>query len=278
VAYFRPTDRERALALHRLLEEFLALYRERAGVAPTLRMAVLQPDDWARVTSLPYGLPNNSGDADDLLLAATTPPGSIGLRKLPAGRLMDHLVVGHEGGHLLTWAVMPDALKSPAPEGGHPSDVAQRIANLQRIPGWYWEFAANYFATAFLESRHPADAVAWRAFFAEGTSGAPPRFTNLADWYGAAMRAMVNDSTPYVLTREGGANQSWYQGVTTLAAAHVYDRAGFELVDHVRRTMRGDATPATARIVEEIEAMAPGFKALLDRLGASYVDPAPPPP
>jgi hypothetical protein len=55
----------------------------------------------------------------------------------------------------------------------------------------------------------------------------------------------------------------------------VYDRAGFDFVDHVRRTMRGDTMPTTARLAEEVEALAPGFKALLDRLGASYVDPAP---
>ena len=277
VAYFRPADRERAVGLHRLLEEFLAVYRERAGVARTFRVAVLRPADWTRLTSLPYGLPNNSGLGDDLLLAATTPPDSIGVRSLPRGRLMDYLVIGHEGGHLLTWALMPDELRAAAEsEDEPPPDAAQRFVTLRRVPGWYWEFAANYFATAFLETRYPDDASAWRAFFMKATDGDPPRFTNLAEWYGAVMQAMDNDSTPYVLTREGGANQSWFQGVTSLAAAHVYDQAGFAFVDHVRRTVRGEAAPTSAQLVDEIEAVAPGFKARLDRLGASYVDSPPP--
>jgi hypothetical protein len=277
VAYFRPADRDRAVGLHELLEEFLAVYRERANVARTFRVAVLRPEDWRRVTPLPYGLPNNSGIADDLLLAATTPPDSIGARSLPRGRLMDHLVIGHEGGHLLTWALMPDELRAYAEsEDDPPPDVARQFATLRRVPGWYWEFAANYFATAFLETLYPDDASAWRAFFTSATNGDPPRFTNLAEWYGAVMQAMANDSTPYVLTREGGLNQSWFQGVTSLAADHVYDQVGFAFVDHVRRTVRGEAAPTSAQLVDEIEAVAPGFKARLDRLGASYVD-APPP-
>jgi hypothetical protein len=276
VAYFRPADRERAEELHRLLEEFLAVYRERANVVRTFRVAVLRPADWTRVTPLPYGLPNNSGTGGDLLLAATTPPDSIGARSLPRGRFMDYLVVGHEGGHLLTWAFMPDELRAFAESGDDPPpDVAQRFATLRRVPGWYWEFAANYFATAFLETQYPADARAWRTFFTSMTAGDSPRFTNLAEWYGAAMQAMASDSTPYMLTREGGRNQSWFQGVTSIAAAHVYDESGFTFVDHVRRTVRGEEAPTNAELVEEIEALAPGFKARLDRLGASYVDPPP---
>ncbi len=279
VAYFRPADRGRAQELHRLLEEYLLLYRERAGVTRTFRVAVLRPEDWARMTSIPYGLPNNSGLSGDLLLAATTPPESIGARSLPPGRLMDHLVIGHEGGHLLTWALMPDELRIQAElHDEHPPEILQRFDVLQRVPGWYWELAANYFATAFIETRYPDEASDWRAFFEKATSGDPPRFTNLAEWYGAVMQAMANDSTPYVLTREGGLNQSWFQGVTSLAAAHVYEQAGFAFVDHVRRTVSGEKALTSAQLVDEIEAVAPGFKERLDRLGATYVHAPPPSP
>jgi hypothetical protein len=148
----------------------------------------------------------------------------------------------------------------------------KRFRTVQTVPGWYFEFAANYLMVAFLEAHHPEDAAAWRAFLAEIAGVPTPRFTHLADWYGAALWAATPDSTPYVLSDEGGLNQSWYQGVTGLAAAHVHSRSGLALIPHIRRMVSGEEAPKTQSIVEELEAMAPGLIELLERLGAGYLD------
>lgn len=275
VVYYRPSDRIRALAMHALLSDFVEHFGERSAIRVTLRVAVLGPEDWSRLTRLPYGLPNNSGPPDNLLLAATVPPDSIGLRALPGGRLTDLLTVGHEGGHLLVWALLPDTLRHYlTSDDDIPPGIRQRFANIGQSPGWYHEFAANYFIIAYLDGRHPEASSDWRAFLRRDAASGPHRFTHLADWYGAAMQAMSADSTPYVLTREGGANQSWYQAVTGLAAAHVYHHQGLAFVDHVRRAISGEPVPATPQLVEEINSLAPGFKALLDSLGARHTEPS----
>jgi len=88
-----------------------------------MRVAVLSPQDWTRLTRIPSGLPNNSGPGTgNLLLAAASPPERIGAHEMPSGRTGDLLVIGHEGGHLMIWELMPVQLK----EGLTSPDPPQR--------------------------------------------------------------------------------------------------------------------------------------------------------
>ena len=272
-AYFRPADRARALQVHGLLEDFLGYHRTEAAIDTRLRVAVVGPEDWERITRLPFGLPTNSGLLGNLLLAATVPPERVGARSLPGGAITDLLVVGHEGGHLLTYALMPDALKANLTirPDSWPPDVARRFARIQRVKPWYWELAANWFAEAFIAAKRPAAATGWRDYLEANAAIPPPRFTHLDDWLSfAANQPVAADSTPWVLTEEGGLNQSWYQGAVGLAAAHLYEHAGFGMLAHVRRMIGGEGPTTTPGIVAELEALAPGFSALLDRLGVDW--------
>ena len=269
-AYFRPVHRARGMELHSLLAEYLEFYRKETGVDVRMRIAVLDSVDWSRVSRVPYGLPNNSGMTGKLLLAAAVPPSRVGVRTLPPGRIYDALAVGHEGGHLLVWALMPDRLTTSIANDTFPPDVVERLQAIQRVPSWYWEFAANYLTTAFLEARHPDRAKAWHDHLREIAQVPRPKFTHLADWYGAEMRAAVRDSVPYILTVEGGRNQGWYQGVVGLAAEHVHRRGGLALIAHIRRMASGEKAPTTGEITQELEATAPGFIAVLDSLGAGH--------
>lgn len=63
---------------------------------------------------------------------------------------------------------------------------------------------------------------------------------------------------------------TWYQGVVGQLAAHVQSRKEADAAAHIRRLISGDVSPTTPEIVEELEAMAPGARALLDKLGAGY--------
>jgi hypothetical protein len=269
-SYFRPAHRARASELQVLLADFLRFAHDSVGVDVAMGVAVLDSSDWARVTTVPYGLPTNSGlGTGNLLLAASTPPERVGARVMPSGRAMDFLTIGHEGGHLLTWELLPPPMRAAvASRDSLPPEIMARFRKLRQIPAWYWEMVSNYFATAFLAAVHPEGAAAWYAHLQEVTAIPRPRFTHLDDWFGRVMTAVTSDSARYVFTAEGGLNQGWYQGVTGQVAVHLYEKAGTAFLNHIRAIFEVSAAPTTAELVVQLDALAPGVTDLLRRLGA----------
>lgn len=272
-AYFRPEHRSRALELHSLLAGFVTYYREHAEVESRMRVAVVNSTDWGRLTNAPYGLPTNSGPLStaNLLLAASTPPERVGAREMPRGRVYDFLTIGHEGGHLLTWELMPAEMRAALVSPDEPSaDMMVRLRNLGRVPAWYFEMAASYFATAFLEANHPEGAAAWLDHLKELTAIDRPRFTHLGDWFGRVMTATAPDSTPYVFSSEGGLNQGWYQGVVGQVAAHIYRQTGLTFITQIRSLLALSTAPSTQELAERLDSIAPGVIDLLRDLGADW--------
>jgi hypothetical protein len=273
--YFRPADRERALELQGMMQEFLGFWSPRLRVDLHVRLAVLRPDDWSKLTPLPYGFPNNFGPPADLVLAPATPeppsgPESILVEGGRDGR--DWLLVGHEGGHLLTSALVTPAMREIVlvPTELLPQSLRERFERLGSVPPWYWEYAANLLATRFLEAAHPEEAVSWMKFLRALTATPAPRFTHLDDWFGRLMRTKTPDGKPALASPEGVSNFGWYQGVVGQLAAHVQSHKEAEALSHIRRLASGDVSPPTPGVIEDLEAMAPGARALLDSLGAGY--------
>ncbi|HSJ32220.1 MAG TPA: hypothetical protein VK933_12345 [Longimicrobiales bacterium] len=271
--YFRSPDRERALELQSMLDEFLDFWNPRLGLNAHVRVAVLSPDDWQQMTPLPYGFPNNFGPPANLILAASAPPSPTDLDTLLAdgtrdGR--DWLLIGHEGGHLLNWALLPPNVLAYANDRTQTDTAAQtRLRRVDRIPKWFWEYSASYFLTAFLEARHPTAATPWKRFLEAFARPPAPRYSHLDDWFGDFMRATAADGSPYFLSADGGRNFGWYQGVAGLLGAHVIAQGG-DGVAHIRRTITGDYAPSTASILAELESIAPGTRALVERLDVGY--------
>lgn len=271
-AYFRPQHRARALEVQSLLKDFLTFYRERAGLETVMRVAVVDSMDWVRITNAPYGLPTNSGPGTaNLLLAATMPPDRVGAREMPPGRVSDFLTVGHEGGHLLMWQLLPADMRAAMVATERPSaEMIARFQNIGQIPVWYREMVANYFASAFFEATHPEEAAAWTKYLREIASVDRPRFTHLNDWFGRVMQATAADGTPYVFSAEGGRNQGWYQGVVGQVAAYVHKQTGLSFITHIRSVLILPAPPTTVDLVTQLESIAPGVVGLLRDLGAEW--------
>ena len=271
--YFRPADRERALALQSMLDEFLDFWNPRLGLNAHVRVAVLSPDDWQQLTPLPYGFPNNIGPPANLILAPSAPAPPTDLDTLLMDRThdgRDWLVIGHEGGHLLNWALLPARVLDYANDRTQTDTAAERqLRRVDRIPKWFWEYSSNFFLTAFLEARHPISAAAWNRYLEAYARPPAPRYSHLDEWFGEFMRATAADGSPYFLSAEGGRNFGWYQGVAGLLGAHVIAEGG-DGVAHIRRTIAGDDTPSTASLLAEMESMAPGTMALVERLGVGY--------
>lgn len=276
--HFRAEDRVRALELQSMMQEFLGFWNPRLNVELHVRVAVLRPDDWSKVTPLPYGFPNNFGPPANLILAPATPEPPSGLDTIlvESGRDgRDWLLVAHEGGHLLTLALLPPAMRESAlvPKARQSKDVRERFERLGSVPMWYWEYVANLFATGFLEAARPPEAGSLMKYLRAWTATPSPQFTHLDDWsalMSALMRARTPDGKPAFTSSDAGANFGWYQGVVGQLAAHVQSRREVDALSHIRRVTSGDVSRTTAEIVGELEAMAPGARALLDRLGAGY--------
>ena len=292
--YFRPLDRQRASALKAMLKEFSEFWSDRYGIGSAIRVAVLRPEDWQRITPFPYGFPHYFVLPANLLPAAAAPSRAGGPDSLLArdGRdVRDWLLIGHEGGHLLTWSMLPGVLKDsaaghlawltvPVAMRGESANLAvglspvvrSRFERLAALPQWYWEYAATLFMMRFLTERHPEIAAAYNAYFQGLTPVAPPRFSDLDDWFDELMRARTPEETPYFLTQSGGENFAWYQGVTGQLVAHVLRSGrGDAALSHVRRMVSDKAAPvSSSAIISELEEIAPGARALLKHLGASY--------
>jgi hypothetical protein len=276
--YFRPADRKRALELQSMMQEFLGFWNPRLNVDLQVRVAVLRPDEWSKLTPLPYGFPNNFGPPANLILAPATPEPPSGLETLLVedgrdGR--DWLLVGHEGGHLLTLALLPPAMRENVlvPNELQMKDVRERFARLGSVPIWYWEYVANLFATGFFEAARAAEAGAWMKYLRAWTATRSPQFTHLDDWsalMSVLMRTKTPDGEPAFTSSDAGSNFGWYQGVVGQLAAHVQSRKEADAISHIRRLTSGPVSPTTPEIVEELETMAPGARALLDGLGAGY--------
>jgi hypothetical protein len=153
---------------------------------------------------------------------------------------------------------------------GSPADTVfpRRVRWINSIPHWFWEYSANYFATAFLQARHPDDGATWDRYLETLAAPGARRFSHL-DELPELMRVRAEDGSPYFLSPEGAPNFGWYQGVVGVLGVHVIAQRG-DAVGHIRRVLSSDHAPTTAELLAELEAIAPGARALLDSLGADY--------
>jgi hypothetical protein len=270
--YFRPHDRERALQLRSMAEEYLAFWNPRLGSQLQLRIAVLSPDDWQKITRLPYGFPNAIAAPANLVPAPATPPPATGIDTLyiQGQRQRDWMLIAHEGGHLLTWWLLPPEVLAGLAAAAPGDTAMQRHARrLSTVSPWFWEYAANYLTTGFLQERHPDDGAAWVRYLETLATPAARRFSHLDDWFGRLMRERAEDGSPYFLTSEGAPNFAWYQGVTGVLGAHVLAQQG-DAIGHIRQVLSSNEAPTTEQLIAGIEAIAPGARALVDSLGAGY--------
>lgn len=147
--YFRADHRQRALELQTMLQQFLQFWNTRLGLDTRLRLAVLAPDDWRKLTPLPYGFPNNFGPPANLIPAPATPELASGVDTLLVERGDHHrdwLLVAYEGGHLLTWALLPPAMRDSltVPNALLSPGLRERFRRLGFVPPWYWEYLRDH--------------------------------------------------------------------------------------------------------------------------------------
>ena len=251
VTYHSEGCGKRARKLSAAIAEMNAFYQTHLGIRASVPLAVLNSNDWVRVSSRPYGMPNIDGTPPVIFMPATSGGLAFHLmmaRKdaIPAKRLEDHLRARRVGFEAAADEFV-DIIGFH--ELGHALCARYGIA-----PRCHWldEYVASYFAYAFVsERRHRSKEV----FELLGRpSKARPLNTSLADFerlYGG-----VDD-------------YGWYQGMFESHIQTVYPRLGLQFLRELRRRFPAPPVPLLDipvpnpvephPVLTELEAFAPGF-------------------
>ena len=253
--------RTRAEWLQTDLRQMNAFFQEHLGVQTDVALAVLNPADWKKTYNAPYGLPGILGKPRVIFMPAHS--GGAAFRQMmarrdaiPAQELQSYL----EDKHQAFEATADDFVDIIAfHELGHALSYAYGIR-----PRCHWlsEFAASYFAYAFLSERKPE---LIRVFDLLGRpSGMRPPNATLAHF------ERVHDKT---------VDTGWYQGMFERHIRELYPRLGLEFLRELKRHFPAgpDAkigASASASVqkkakkrsippeqaLEKLEVIAPGFQ------------------
>jgi len=252
--YFSPNYRERATELQTMIDEAMGFFEDSLHLRRDVILVVLSPENWLKLTPLPYGIPFASEEASAIVLAAEDgmvtdvflslfplyPEERIDIIK-SAGFSFDdavrkkvELIGFHELGHLL---VRPYGIATSSP--------------------WLNEFLATYFSYSFMRTKYPHLADMYMAF-AVFPSSYQPGYTSL-------------DEFDKYYTGVGFENYGWYQGIFAEKIAEVFAHRGLGFLADVRDAFpEGSENLSGAEVLNRLENIYPGFlewAAVLESIG-----------
>lgn len=249
--YYSAGARERAEELQEWLRTADLFFRDRLGVSPRFRLAVLDEEDWAEISAIPYGVPFFSPEPHVIVLpavpeaAAVTQIYTAARVALPAHAAQDLADIGvtyeeavlqvldligfHEVGHVYINAF-----------GFNGTNTAR----------WLEELLATYAAYSFLAVSDPDAITAWDALSEAVIAFVEPVSRSLDDFTSANVRAL------------GPATYGWFQSHFNLRdAVVVVERPeGSWLPELVAAGLAENTqTMATSELLARLDATLPGF-------------------
>jgi len=255
--YFSPSVASRDAAdLQALMIGCVTKYRDSIPALPEIELAILDSAAWMKVSSLPYGLPNNNATVSPIVvLVPQSAPAifahSSGIPPDQATHLFRVLAL-HELGHILMFGIVGVNRAAPWDE--------------EHFPAWYYELTATYFALTCLSAR-PAAARLVRGSEDSLRAFPRPSSTRLDD-VTKVLSTEGPGGTPYIFTPTGLAHFAWYQRLMNEAAGRIEERLGLGLVPLLRRQWRREGPVTTADIVRDLDSATPGLASWLKTYGA----------
>lgn len=254
-AYYSQGHREDAQKLQAAIEDMNVFYKERLGVQASVTLALLDSKDWTKVTGNPYGLPMVGGTPPVVIMPATSDNPAFGLMKareaaIPAGQLQSFLNDNHTTFEAVA-SQFVDLIGFH--ELGH---TLTRNFGIDPKDHWFDEFLANYWSYEYISESQPE----WKRVF--DLLGRPskvrPKNTSLEDL-----------ERLYV----GVDDYGWYQGMFEARIREIYPVLGLKFLTDVKQEF--PRTPGSTlgveepldrkmkpeQLVEQLEIIAPGFKA-----------------
>ena len=255
--YYSTGASARAEKLQKDIADMAAFFRERLGTRVEVTIDVLNPQDWVRVSPLPYGLPGYYGSNPPVIFMPATPGGLVSQMALARRDAIPPEMLGNylQANHTSFDTVAENFVDIVGfHELGHILCASYGISAPCR---WLDELIASYFAYAFISEQRPE----LKPIF--DLLGRPsyrrPKNTSLADF--ERLYAGVDD-------------YGWYQGMFEMRIRDVYPRMGIAFLQQLRAAFPSQsppgvesAPPSSGIVLERLEALAPGFKAWAEGFG-----------
>ena len=249
--YYSNQYKNRAIKLSGLLKKAGNYFSKKFNIHSNLKLALLNKADWQSITKkYPYGLPwvSSSGNSALVFLPADNSDGAViniykklapgentvaGLSKInytykQASREMIDVIGFHELGH-----------------------SCERIFGINRVPKWFDEFMATYFAYSFLKNNDEKLTEIFTTMAGYITHKVKPKYTSLDDFD----RLYVN---------VGIENYTWYESHFLEKTIEIYNHSGEKFLFNLRdilSKMNKDSY-STSDLINALNKISPGFSGL----------------
>lgn len=252
VYYAGEVSRGEAAEVQRLMEACTARYRHEIPDIPPVTVAILDSTTWVRLSPAPYGFPHHNPYVTPVVVLVPARPAAIfsdiGIDPQEAPRFF-RLLALHELGHLLNWAAV----------GLDPASV--NIATPWPVPGWYREFAADYFRFSCLPpDAPPRQSTRW-------LDSNRPLYPFL-DESDRVHEKQTADGTPYMGTPAYWRNVGWVMGVIGEAARRHHVRLGDGFLPLLREQWKRSPAMTTDAVIAEMTESNPDLVLWLKQMGA----------
>jgi hypothetical protein len=253
VFYSKGVSTGEAAEVQRFVQGCVAKYQDVISNIPPVTVAILDSAAWMRVSQAPYGIPNhNAAVTPALVIVPATAAAlfSAGIPPEQAQRFF-RLLALHELGHLLKFAAV----------GVDRTNIS--MATRWPIPGWYREFAAEYFRISCLP---PNDAGLGAS--PEWLKSNRPTYTLFEE--AERLHEKRNaDGTPYMGTPAYWRNFSWLEHVVAEAARLQQRSLGAGFVALLREQWQRPSAPLTTQaVIEDLTRSNPDLVPWLRSVGA----------
>lgn len=254
IYYSSPMQPAEAAELQHLIESCVARYRAEIPHIPSLSVAVLDSASWSRVSRAPYGIPHHNPASTPVTVVVPATAAALVSAGVPAEQAerFFRLLALHELGHVLTFAAVGLDRLRVSPATPWP------------VPGWYREFAADYFRISCLPT---ADVAAGAS--ATWLQANRPAYTLLEDMDRLHEKRTAAGS-PYFATPEYWTNGAWIMGVIAEAARLQYARLGDGFLALLREQWQRPGGSTSQVILEELTQSNPEIAAWLKSVGAIH--------
>ena len=252
-AYYSTGHRDHAQKLQTAIEDMNAFYQSRLGVQADVSLALLNAEDWKKVTGNAYSLPQVSGDPPVILMPATSDNPVFGVMDARKAAIPREEMQAFLNNHHITF----DAVATQFVDliGFH--ELGHNLNSKYGIDSqnlWFNEFLATYWAYAYISERQPE----WKSMFAllGRPSNIRPKNVSLDDFE----RLYINVD-----------DYGWYQGMFEIRTQEMMPQTGIKFLHDLKRKFpqtsnvaRYENPPASrlkpAELLEQLEKIAPGFQ------------------
>lgn len=233
--YYSNGFEEQAISVSDLLNQSIHYFEQKLDVKEPFTLAILDLDDWNKITRIPYGLPFISGPPHIVCIPANIKNelGTIVLKAISDSKLdqkyslsneeiayrFTNLIGFHELGHM----------------------YAKKLG-INFPNKWTFEFAATYLAFLYLQENSPKDNELWLDVASKLLKEIQPTYTSLKDF-----------DEKYV--QVGIENYAWYQVVFLERVGEVVKKSGWDFITGLNNENLGDENYS----MNKFENLCPGF-------------------